>query len=734
MKSDNLQFLRDHGFPVPEFIVLHQGDDICLDFSDAERFAVRSSFGAEDSESLSFAGQFDTLLNVARADVPDAVTRVRESYLSGSTDYAKAHGLETIPESADAPVIVQAMVPSEFSGVLFTSNPTGQLNELVVVAGCGLGSEVVEDRVDVTTYYYNKDDELYYYERAGDSPLLEDAVIQRLVALGLEAERLFGAPTDLEYAIRGGEVFLLQARPITTLSGKAPIVLDNSNIVESYPDLTLPLSQSFVKEIYYLIFKALLEETTKNNPILKELDGEVHDMVDMANGRVYYRISSWYGVLRLLPFSSYFIRMWQKMLGVQNTSVTATDRRIPLRLKLTMTGALLRCLIQTPQRMDELEVFYEQFAKKTDRKIASILKAQGPEQIPKLLEIYRQMQRDVLPRWHVTLINDMYAFIYTYLAGDRNKETLADIRNLESMKPVRRIKELAELCRETGFDSLRYQDAKAEFITKYGDRCLGELKLETHTYRTHPELVDEFVRNRLRKPPKKKTESEESTEKRDSFLVRHAKLGIYNRECSRMNRTRLFGTARTIFRAIGAELCREDYLDQIDDVFYLTIPELEQGMKEAYRDFVVQRKAEFAMYAELPAYSRLVFDGKIRNKQVQNVKFDLLHKSSVLTGISSSMGKVTGEAIVITQPSLSLDTHDKIIVTRSTDPGWVFLIENARGIIAEKGSLLSHTAIITRELHKPSMVNVKDATKRIHSGDLVELDASQGTIRILQEA
>ena len=726
--------MREHGLPVPEFAVFYPDDPVSLAFSDAEQFAVRSSFDAEDSAELSFAGQFDTLLNVSRADVPEAVARVRESYDRCYADYAKAHGLRELTSRSNTPVIVQAMVPAEMSGVLFTSNPTGLLNELVIICGSGLGNKVVEDRTDVTTYYYNKDDELYYYECVGSSPILDESVLQRLVALGLETEKLFGAPADVEYAVCGGEAYLLQSRPITTLSGKAPIVLDNSNIVESYPDLTLPLSQSFVKEIYYLIFKALLEETTKTSPLLKDLDGELRNMVDMVNGRVYYRISSWYGVLRLLPFSSYFIRMWQKMLGVQNQTVTATDRPIPIRLKLTMTGALLRCLLQTPQRMDALEVFYADFAEKTQRKLDCILRAPGSEQIPELLAVYRQMLRDVLPRWHVTLINDMYAFIFTYLAGDRNKETIADIRNLESMKPVREIKALAELCRETGFDSPRYQAEKAAFISKYGDRCLGELKLETHTYRTHPELVDAFVRNRLQQPPKKKNQSAVSKQTRESFLVRHAKLGIYNRERSRMNRTRLFGTARTIFRAIGARLCSEGWLDAIDDVFYITIPELEQGRMEAFRDLVLQRKAEFAMYAELPAYSRLVFDGEIRNKRVQNACFDLLHKSSVLTGISSSLGKVTGKAIVISQPDLSLDTRDKILVTRSTDPGWVFLIENARGIIAEKGSLLSHTAIITRELHKPSMVNVKDATKRIHSGDLVELDATSGTIRILQEA
>ena len=95
---------------------------------------------------------------------------------------------------------------------------------------------------------------------------------------------------------------------------------------------------------------------------------------------------------------------------------------------------------------------------------------------------------------------------------------------------------------------------------------------------------------------------------------------------------------------------------------------------------------------------------------------------------------MTAEALVVTNPELSLDTHGKILVTRSTDPGWVFLIENAAGIIAEKGSLLSHTAIITRELHKPSMVNVREACRRIRTGDLVALDSTAGTIRILRRA
>ena len=140
------------------------------------------------------------------------------------------------------------------------------------------------------------------------------------------------------------------------------------------------------------------------------------------------------------------------------------------------------------------------------------------------------------------------------------------------------------------------------------------------------------------------------------------------------------------------------------------------------------------MYETMPAYSRLVFDGAVRNKRIHRAESAQLEQSDTLTGVSASLGSVTAEALVVTNPELSLDTHGKILVTRSTDPGWVFLIENAAGIIAEKGSLLSHTAIITRELHKPSMVNVREACRRIRTGDLVALDSTAGTIRILQRA
>ena len=731
MKAENLQRMRAHGLPVPPFAVVTEDNPLRLDFSGAERFAVRSTFAAEDSAAHSFAGQFETLLNVPRADVAQAVAEVRASYAAGYAAYAKAHGLPEAAPDAPAPVLVQEMVDADMAGVLFTANPTGQLNEIVIVVGAGLGSAVVEDRADTTTYYYNKDDALYYFEQTGDAPLLPEATLDRLVALGREVESLFGAPTDVEYALRGDEVWLLQARPITTLPGGQTIVLDSSNIVESYPELTLPLSQSFVKEIYYRIFKSLLREVTHESPIVEALDGEIRDMVDMANGRVYYRISSWYGVLRLMPFSRFFIRVWQQMLGVENPTVTATERRVPLSVKATLGFELLRCVLQTPKRMDALCEFYDAYAAKLDARLSAVLADDTQPKTPRLLAIYHSMLEDILARWHVTLINDVYAFLFTYLAGKRGKAALADVRDLESMQPVRHMLALVDTARARGMDSDAYRAAKAAFIETYGDRCLGELKLETHTYRTHPELVDAFVRARLDAPTQPPKAAPAPAKRREDFFVRRAKTGIRNRERSRMDRTRMFGTIRAIFRAVGQELYAAGRIDDPEDVLCIPIPALEADTADL-RGIVAEKKAAYAMYAELPAFSRLVFDGAIVNKRVQNAQTERLRGSDTLTGVSAALGRVTAEALVVTNPDLSLDTRGKILVTRSTDPGWVFLIENAAGIIAEKGSLLSHTAIITRELGKPSMVNVHEACTRIRTGDLVELDSSAGTIKILK--
>ena len=155
--------------------------------------------------------------------------------------------------------------------------------------------------------------------------------------------------------------------------------------------------------------------------------------------------------------------------------------------------------------------------------------------------------------------------------------------------------------------------------------------------------------------------------------------------------------------------------------------------KYNYKKIVKERKKEYSLYYDLPNYSRLVFDQEIFSKQPLKVHLVKKQKESRhLEGVPCSSGVVKGEALVILDVHKKVAVKDKILITKMTDPGWVFLLATAKGIVSEKGSLLSHTAIISREIGIPSIVGVEDATTIIHTGDVIQMDGTTGKVEILE--
>ena len=702
MKAENLLKLKEVDSVknlVPEFAIIRNFSELNTDnFSENKLYAVRSSCDVEDSSENSFAGCFKTVLNVNKEQLEEAAFQVFESF----GEYS-------------GKVIIQEMISSEISGVIFTANPIGILNEMVVVAGLGLGDGVVEDKVNTSTYYYNIDDKIYYYD--GEN-ILKNDVVKELIQIAQTIKEHFDYEADIEFAIHDGRIYILQVRPITTLKDvNEMIVLDNSNIVESYPGISLPLTQDFVKEIYYKVFKSLVLRLTADKALVGKMDERLKNMTDIANARVYYRISNWYNVLSLLPFSKKIISIWQEMLGVTNKKVTC-DYKADFKTKAHVLGSFINLIITSPKKMEELNQY---FMEKQGEYRLLIDKAHTTEE---LLTAYGTIMQDLTSVWDITLVNDMYSFIFTALSGKKGKVRLANIKNLESMKPVIELNELVKLYKSQGPSNL-YLSKEKEYIENFGDRCLEELKLETKTYRTNPELLRQYIEGAeiLALPNK-------TTVGKDKYFVRKAKIGIYNREISRMNRTRIFGMAREIMLRIGDNFVMQGYLKSREDVFYLFYRELSEN--QDYTQVVEERRKLYKNYESLPAFSRLVFKDKIIHKNYVHSGTELLEKPDKLFGIASSVGIVKGEVLVIDSPDINIDTSNKIIVTKTTDPGWVFLIKNSLGIVAEKGSMLSHTAIITRELKKPSVVNVKDITKVVKTGDVVELNAAEGMITILK--
>ena len=805
MKARHLEILEEQGFPVPKFILVSENEEVDLSFSERDCFAVRSNFSLEDSGEHSFAGQFLTRLNVKREKVKEAVQEVFASY-AGSLEYkekANRGKEEYCPtkrekgeqekeeqqekaeqkklESSIETVLIQEMLFPEKSGVLFTKNPKGILSEMVVVLGQGLGDKVVEDQEDVLTYHYFPGECLYQEghgqsclsEQAQESPGLglEEEELKTLFTLGERIEQLFQKPMDIEFAIEKGKVYILQAREITTLDMHLPIrILDNSNISESFPGICLPLSESFAGEMYSGIFTSLGRRFLgKKVSSYEEL---FQRMVGGFSGRMYYEISSWYDILRLLPFSKKIIPVWQGMLGVSNEEISFSKKKPSFFLKCRI--ALLFCyyFFVSQRKMQELDRFFQEryasYSKRVDEE----------EEAQALYRIFLEMKEDLLREWDITLINDMVSFISTHLYGKKTAFSL------ETMKPVRALSALKTVARKHGLDSEEYRREKQSYISAYGDRIEGELKLETRTYRTNEELLDRWILDSLEADSAEKDCEETSCsekpyeqKQRKSFLYRLAESSCNNREISRLHRTRCFGLMRRIVDKIGEKTIGFD-------LYYLSLDELKELLFSG-KDFslkVAREKELRKAYERLPVVSRVKLLGKVDRDplageiRVLNYKFvkgkgsreeksgkseDIFSSESmnlerkeegeahdriagreevdstprVFFGRGVSKGVFRGEVLKIKslQEVRATEAKGKILLSYSTDPGWFPYLNMAGGLITERGSLLSHSAILARELEKPAVVNIPNIMAELHSGDIVEIDGDLGICSVIKQ-
>ncbi len=779
-KIKNLAILRDAGLPVPDFEtfsfdelvvskeIIESALKKCKDKTavekseilkkaaresvevnreinlDGELFSVRSSSCAEDSAENSFAGQFDTFLNVERKDINEKIVEcVCSLYNENVLTYMEQKGLDM--SSLKMNVIVQRMVNADVSGILFSANPQGILNESVIVVGRGLGENVVSDRIDTTSYYYSLTDDIYYYD--GKENLLSDEKVHELIETSKTICGYIGKYTDIEFAIENDKLFILQARPITTLSDEKPLIFDNSNIVESYPGVSLPLTVSFVDMVFAGVFKDTARRLLKNKKELEKHYDILENTVGVSNGRLYYNLNNWYEAIKFLPFSKKIIAIWQELVGVKYKEYDSDKRKINPLVKASVYFNTVTELIATPKNMKKLNDKFVEIKNYVYKRFEEEMTAS------EILELFDKIQDQLLSCWGVTLLNDTYAFIFTGLLKSRlkkkyeNHEEIANsyisgISNIESMKPVREMISVA--IEKERMSEWEYRRRAAEYIEVYGDRCLEELKLETETFRTNPELfdkkTDEFARDKEKLLPFLSQQESELDIKQDAitkFLSKRCMLGIGNREIQRLNRGRIFGMVREAVLRLGEIYARENYIENKRDVFYLTLDEV-RSLAETPADMketVYARKKKYEMYEMLPAYSRIIFSGEAFDKNHRNINMTAAYRGKdEMLGVPCSNGVVEGEACVVTDVQKVSDVKNKILITKMTDPGWVFLLAQAKGVVSEKGSLLSHTAIISRELGIPAVVGIDNLMSTVKNGDIVRLDGASGIVKIIRRA
>jgi pyruvate,water dikinase len=760
-KGGTLAKLYQIGYPVPDgFVVLASefdndelkpkaGDGVKANLARLREdrastaYAVRSSALDEDTEQASFAGAFETVLDVrTNEEVRDAIRAVRRSRTGGrAAAYSAAQGTGQTHEMA---VVIQQLVRPDFAGVLFTADPlTGDLMKMPGNFVRGLGDKLVSGQANPETFTFDRPSGRY-----SGPPALEGAA-RSLYRLAVRLDTELGSSQDIEWAIAGHDVYILQARPIASMREFNPatgelnsslmgdFLWSNGNAAEIQPEVMTLLTWSVARswgEGYSTWWSRYPASGCVGGRSYFNISIQVAPFARLPGGLkgAMRHVGDWWGripagvTVPLAPFTKRevaftvmptFFRSTRRMKGYRK-EISGFVERTPewcremrARIRQIDDGAALVALWR-----DELKPY---FCFGTTMATAANTSAQVGLQA----------------RLGKLMGDDDANALLSNLGG---KGYLTSVGPLVGLARVAR----GELSREAYLEQYGHRGpyefdlARPQPIDDPGwlDRQLADFARAPFD----PEaLLDkqragfDAARQRLSARHPRKAKSIESR------LAEVARLSD-QREAARSEITRVMGAIRA-FAVRAGELTGLG-----DEVFHLTIDELLaalDGDPSASR-FLPKRKETYARYRALPPYPSVIsgrFDPFAwaadlnRRSDVFDAHVSLpIPASGVITGFPGAAGEVEG---VVRRIDHFEDGHQlkagEILVTTTTNVGWTPLFPRAAAVVTDVGAPLSHAAIVARELGIPAVVGCNDATMRLKTGDRVRVNGGRGTVEIL---
>ncbi len=790
--------------------------------------AVRSSGTVEDLPGHSFAGLYDTYLRATDANgCIDLVKRCWASlWTERAFDYRTQNGLASAApvgqcdhDKAAMAVVVQQLVAADAAGVVFTADPVSGNRDRIVVEACwGLGEALVSGKVTPDRFALSRQglrvlehavaaktvevvlspegttrERVVPSDRTGRSSLAEAPAL-RLARLALKAEKVFGSPQDIEWALAGPDLFILQSRPITTLAkphcrtGAAEAkswedrqVWSNTNAAEVLPGVLTPLVWSTVGDYVGKLLGGIVERigiSLGENPLF-----------DNVAGRLYMNLNTFTGMVRLMPFAG---RMSQaRMFGGQN--LKPEDRAklelgpddlpyikvSPFKTLLKLPGFMLWMSRHGPGRgrkwITAALTAYEQKprpdltrfseAELSAKAVATLAQMRvGGEGLGYALGgmMFTSVLYDLCKKWFkdATGVNASRLLAGTgelqsaeagialwRLAHDATASP--DVRGilLSSAAWAEVRPQLA--CSTTGRDFLARWD---RFLHLHGHHARGEMDMYNPRWREQPDYVLDVVRNFIRAGSKADPEADQRhhAEERDrlrvellgrlrnpvkrwvfNYVVRKAQLSAAIRENVKDAAIRIIADTRALVVELGRRLTARGVLAEADDMFFLRLEEIAP---------IVSGNAGFDVRAKV-AERRARHERNLALSPPAIVvgKYDpAKHKPDVfdstseeLTGLAVSPGIVTGPARVVLLAGTEQVLPGEILVAPFTDPGWTPYFIPAAGIVMDQGGLLSHGSIVAREYGIPAVVNVGPATKLFKTGQMIQVDGNNGVVRIM---
>jgi len=721
-KAANLATAASNGFRVPPGFVVNElafnelGIELDAAIAAAVArigdgpFAVRSSGVAEDLPDASYAGLYETFLDVSAADVPDAV---RRTFASAHNDRVAAYEHERgesggASGSARMAVLVQQMVRPRVAGVAFTADPlSGRRDEVFVTAVSGLAEPLVSGSA-VGEQWIVRGAEARR-ERDRGTLDAEDAVA--VAALAREVEALFGAPQDIEWAIDDtGALFLIQARPMTALP--EPVSWDppgpglwwrNFRLGEWLPEAMTPLFAEWIV------------------PELEE--GYLDGMWATARVRVPFRyaaVNGWYYNATPIPSPRILWRVlvdsrgrapWflYNALARVSHNPAAADRAVLRGLELDWRDRLLPA--------------YRELVRTADSEIGSASAARIGETVERVCSIAGQYL------WLLAVVGGsawkmegaLAAFWSRHLAGPLEGSAIGAsgpqvlLRGLggrEAVVPAHAVYSIDWFFPTAG-ESGDAPEATASEDRAGADALAAERRAAESAARDilapRPRLLSRF----------------------DRLLSVAQRYAVIREEQAR-DLTLGWPVLRRCAQLLGQRLEAAGTIVDVDDVFFLIRSEVFDATSN-HELSARRRRAAWETQRRLPApitlgaFPRLMGDPVAR--AVQKARRTESLPDDAILGHPASIGRATGRVRLVAGPQdFPSFRKGEILVAKATAPAWTQLFPLAAAVVTDGGTLAAHASLVAREYGIPAVVGTGDATSRLHTGQLVTVDGGAGAV------
>ncbi len=686
--------------------------------------AVRSSATSEDSASAAWAGQLDSFLNTTDKTLLENVKRCWASLFTPRAIFYRfeknLHGTEI-----SVAVVVQKMVESEISGIAFSVHPVTQdYNQLIIEGGYGLGEAIVSGQITPDSYVVEKEPRrlidkniaeqekgMYRVEgggnewksvKNGDKQKLTDEEILELSELILKIEGHYGFPCDIEWAREKGKFYIVQSRPITTLTPQEP-----------------PSEEVKKKDS---LGKRFLEELGNEKIMLFESDFiPLIILVDWFN---YYDENG--KRTNIYPALAY--KSGPSMKGLislekyQRSSKMTFEGHLDGKIKISKVNKKYN------EIKSEINKEYEKYFLKKERSEKLIFQD--------LTKIYN-------------LLNELVA--YTLFLDTLDKDLIVNILAEKKLKiEWRKIEDVANIAEFLSFDVRNNEE-----ILKSLKKGLSINSLQhVYTNYTHipsEEEVREKIKNidikrlsaemqehklQLQERKSKKAKAKDKLSKEESKIADFLDWSNFLRD----DRKTLINKCDALivnlvqnlysFWGIDKELAYNSFMFEILKGKEYVMSRLDKIKKR-------EENYECLYYGDNrweESYEDFHKDLELINKRLLDENKDK-HQEGGIKGEIASRGIARGKArIVINKKDFSIFEEGEILVTGMTRPEFVPLMKKAAAIVTDEGGIASHAAIVSRELKKPCIIGTRIATQLIKDGDLVEVDADRGIVKILENA